>query len=53
MAEGKNAALSISGLNAWYGDSHILQGIDLVHDLATFVDDLGEFDLLIAVERFV
>ena len=41
MAEGKNAALSISGLNAWYGESHILHGVDLTVHQGEVVTLLG------------
>src|SRR4051812_32385169 len=35
------AALSISGLNAWYGESHILHGVDLVVNEGEVVTLLG------------
>src|SRR4051812_12577276 len=35
------AALAISGLNAWYGESHILHGVDLVVNEGEVVTLLG------------
>ena len=40
-AAGPKAALSIHGLNAWYGESHILHGVDLVVNEGEVVTLLG------------
>src|SRR5258706_469827 len=41
MGAGAMPALSIAGLNAWYGESHILHGVDLTVNEGEVVTLLG------------